>query len=477
MGFSDDFLWGAASAANQVEGGWNEGGKGDSISDHLTSGSRETRRRFTRIIDPGLQYPSHEAVDHYHRFREDIQLFAEAGFKAYRLSITWSRIFPLGDETEPNEEGLRFYEQIFDLCREYGIEPIVTLDHFDMPYHLVEKYGGFTSRKVIDFFEHYCRTVFERYKGKVRYWITFNEINFACLPMGNLEILGIYDERTTDYTDPHDDPGKRYQALHHVFLASAKAVCAAHEIDPENKVGCMLSHVTFYPLTCNPDDLLLTQSTDHTFNDFCGDVQVKGEYPWYMKSFFRDSGIEPAFEEGDAELLKQGTVDYYTFSYYMTNCLTTKEGTEVTAGNLLGGAKNPYLETSDWGWQIDPKGIRYTLNKLYDRYQIPLMIVENGLGAADVLNADGTIHDDYRIDYLKRHIEQMELAVNDGVDLIGYMVWSATDIVSSSTGEMKKRYGLIYVDKNDDGTGTMNRYRKDSYFWYQKVIASNGTRI
>ena len=478
MSVPKNFLWGGATAANQYEGGWKEGKKGDSLSDHLSGGSKTIRRRFTPVIEPDVCYPSREATDFYHHYQEDIALFAEMGMKAFRLSITWSRIFPNGDEQEPNEEGLAFYDRVFDECRKYGIEPIVTLMHFDMPYHLLKRYGGFTDRKVIDFFVHYAQTVFKRYRGKVRYWITFNEINFACIPMGNLEVLGIYDERTSDYTQPYDDPQRRYQALHHVFLASARAVKAAHAIDPSMKVGCMIAHVTLYPYTCHPDDMLYVQQQDHLFNDFCADVQVRGEYPYYIRSYFEQQGISVKMEEADRSILKEGCVDYYTFSYYMTNCMTLGKGEqEITCGNLLEGVRNPYLEASEWGWQIDPVGLRYTLNKLYDRYGIPLMIVENGFGASDVVQEDGQIHDTDRIDYLRAHIAEMEKAIREGVPLIGYLLWAPIDIISSSTGEMKKRYGLIYVDKQDDGSGTLARMKKDSFYWYQKVIATNGDAL
>ena len=305
MSVPKNFLWGGATAANQYEGGWKEGKKGDSLSDHLSGGSKTIRRRFTPVIEPDVCYPSREATDFYHHYQEDIALFAEMGMKAFRLSITWSRIFPNGDEQEPNEEGLAFYDRVFDECRKYGIEPIVTLMHFDMPYHLLKRYGGFTDRKVIDFFVHYAQTVFKRYRGKVRYWITFNEINFACIPMGNLEVLGIYDERTSDYTQPYDDPQRRYQALHHVFLASARAVKAAHAIDPSMKVGCMIAHVTLYPYTCHPDDMLYVQQQDHLFNDFCADVQVRGEYPYYIRSYFEQQGISVKMEEADRSILKE----------------------------------------------------------------------------------------------------------------------------------------------------------------------------
>ncbi|MGN1275513.1 MAG: glycoside hydrolase family 1 protein [Floccifex sp.] len=478
MGFPKHFLWGGATAANQYEGGFLEGNKGDCISDHITGGSRNVKRCFTPKIENNLFYPSHDACDFYHHYKEDIALFAQMGLKAFRMSIAWSRIFPQGDEDKPNEEGLQFYDKVFDECLKYGIKPIVTLMHFDMPYHLMKTYGGFSNRFVIDCFVKYAKTVFERFKDKVEYWITFNEINFACIPMGNLEVLGIYNENTSDYTQPIDDEAMRYQALHHVFLASAKAVIEAKKIRSDFKIGCMIAHVTLYPKTCHPEDMLYVQQQDRLFNDFCADVQIQGEYPYYIQKYFKDSNICIQMEDNDLDILKQGVVDYYSFSYYMSNCMTINEGNQdTTSGNLLSGVKNPYLEASDWGWQIDPIGLRYTLNKLYDRYHIPLMIVENGLGAVDVIEKDGKIHDLYRIDYLKKHIEQMKFAIEDGVNLIGYTMWSPIDIVSSSTGEMKKRYGLIFVNRFDDQSGDYCRFKKDSFYWYQRVIDSNGEKL
>ena len=473
MSFPKDFLWGGATAANQYEGGYDQGNKGDCISDHITGGSKEVKRVFTPVIDPNQYYPSHIASDFYHHYKEDIALFAQMGFKAFRMSIAWSRIYPYGDDEIPNEEGLQFYDDVFDECLKYGIKPIVTLMHFDMPYNLLEKYGGFTNRKTIDFFVKYAKTVFERYKNKVEYWITFNEINFACIPMGNLEVLGIYNEKTVDYTEPFDDENLRYQALHHVFLSSAKAVIEAKKINPVFKLGCMIAHVTAYPRTCDPKDMLYVQQQDHFFNDFCADIQINGEYPYYILNYFKQKNINIKMDTIDLEILKEGCVDYYTFSYYMSNCMTVNEGrVDTTSGNLLSGVKNPYLESSEWGWQIDPIGLRYTLNKIYDRYHIPMMIVENGLGAIDEIDEDYCIHDSYRIEYLRKHIEQMHKAIEDGVQLIGYTMWAPIDIISSSTGEMKKRYGFIYVDEK-----TLKRYKKDSFVWYKKVIESNGEML
>lgn len=477
--FTNKFLWGGATAANQIEGGYLEGNKGDCISDHLSGGSLTVKRVFTPIIDETKFYPSRVGIDFYHRYKEDIKLFAELGFKIFRLSINWARIYPTGLEEEPNEEGLKFYENIFNECLKYNIEPLVTIHHFDMPYALVEKYQGFSSREVIDLYVKYAETLFTRFKDKVKYWITFNEINFGCIPMGSLELLGIYNEDTIDYTEPKDDVNQRYQALHHVFLASAKAVKIGHSINPDFMIGNMIAHVSMYPYTPNPDDMLLVQDTDHIFNDLCGDVQVKGEYPYYIDKYFKDNNINIKVEKNDAQILKEGTVDYYSFSYYMTNCLSSENQDEAKAseGNLMGGIKNPYLKSSDWGWQVDPKGLRYTLRKLYDRYHIPLMIVENGLGAVDVKEVDNAVHDKYRIDYMRDHIIEIGKSIDEGIDVLGYTMWAPIDLVSSSTGEMKKRYGVIYVDRDDEGNGDYSRYKKDSFYWYKKVISSNGANL
>ncbi|MDF3000034.1 MAG: bglH1 [Bacillota bacterium] len=472
--FPNGFLWGAAVAANQCEGAWNIGGKKESICDHLTAGSLHKNRRFTSEILADEKYPSHEAVDFYHHYQQDIALLAEMGCKVFRLSIAWSRIFPNGDDETPSEEGLRFYDNVFDECRRYHMEPLVTLSHFEIPHNLVKRYGGFANREVITFFERYAKTVLERYKDKVKYWLTFNEINFGTMPMGNLEVLGIINQEEEEIANPLDDMQLRFQALHHVFLASARAVKAAHEINPDFKVGCMIAHITMYPLTCRPEDLLLQQELDQIINNFCADVQVRGAYPYFAFNYFQKHDLQILFEREDQQILKEGCVDFYSFSYYMSNCVTTEEGHETTMGNLLGGVKNPYLKASEWGWQVDPKGIRYTLNKIYDRYGIPMFVVENGLGAVDEIDGSGEIQDDYRIAYLKEHILEMGRALEDQVDLMGYTVWSAMDLVSSGTGEMKKRYGLIHVDKDDTGNGTLKRTRKKSFYWYRKVIETNG---
>ena len=476
--FRKDFLWGGATAANQFEGAWDVDGKGASVSDMCTNGSHTEPKKVTRTIHPEYLYPSHEAIDFYHHYKEDIALFAEMGFKVFRLSIAWTRIFPTGMENEPNEAGLAFYDKVFDECLKYGIEPLVTISHYEMPYALVEKCNGWEGRECIEYYMNYCKAIFERYKDKVTYWLTFNEINSGTMPMGAVLSLGTIKGYSGSVMEVPDNPQVRFQALHHQFVASAMAVKYAHDNYPQFKMGNMCIFATMYPYTCNPDDVIETQKQMQMMNWFTSDIHVRGYYPSYSERFFEENNIVIKKEDGDDEILKNGTVDFYTFSYYMTNCVSTDpEVAANSSGNLMGGVKNPYLKASDWGWQIDPKGLRYTLNELYGRYQIPLMVVENGLGAYDKLEEDGSIHDSYRIDYLREHIREMKEAVKDGVDLMGYTPWGWIDVVSASTGEMAKRYGFVYVDKYDDGTGDLGRRRKDSFYWYKKVIASNGENL
>ena len=475
--FRKDFMWGGACAANQFEGAWNVDGKGASVADHCTNGTHTQPKRITTTVEPGILYPSHEAVDFYHRYEGDIALMAEMGFKTFRTSINWTRIFPNGWEAEPSEAGLAFYDKVFDCCQKHGIEPLVTISHYELPYALVQKYNGWASRELVDFYLNYCKTVFARYQGKVKYWLTFNEINVGTLPYGAVLSTGTVQGYEGPAMMAPDQPQMRYQALHHQLIASALAVKYAHEHYPEYKLGNMSLFSTTYPLTCNPDDMLETQKKMRSMNWYCSDVQVRGYYPSYAKSIWKELGITLEMLPGDEQILRDGTVDFYTFSYYMSTCATVSPDAEQVGGNLSMGHKNPYLKTSDWGWQIDPKGLRYSLNEIYDRYQIPLMVVENGLGAKDEKSEDGCIHDSYRIDYLRQHIEQMALAVQDGVDLMGYTPWGCIDLVSASTGEMAKRYGFIYVNKFDDGTGDLTREKKDSFFWYKKVIANNGADL
>lgn len=475
MALSKDFLWGGATAANQCEGAWDRDGKGVSVADICTGGKFGQSKRITPVLEQGTFYPSHEAIRHYDRFREDIALFAEMGFKCYRFSIAWTRIFPNGDEAEPNEAGLRHYEEVIDECLKYGIEPLITISHYEVPFGLTKKCNAWVSREMIDYFLNYCRAIFTRYKGKVKYWLTFNEINSASEPMGALLNQGILNdlEHPTEFMKQPDIPQQRYQGLHHMMVASALAVKMAHEIDPNYRVGNMMIYSASYPLTCDPDDVLACQAYNRRYNYYCTDVQARGAYPAYAKRMLEGLGVKLEVQPEDAEILRNGTVDFITFSYYMSSCQTAKD-MKGGEGNILGGVPNPNLPASDWGWQIDPKGLRYALNDLYDRYGLPLMVVENGLGAKDEIEADGSINDDYRIDYLRQHIEQMKEAVEDGVDLMGYTPWGCIDLVSASTDEHAKRYGMIYVRRYDDGTGDFARLKKKSFYWYQKVIATNG---
>lgn len=486
MSFPNDFLWGGAVAANQCEGAYLEDGKKLSVPDMLLGGDVHTPRTFLPQIDANAFYPSHEAVDFYHHYKEDIAMFAEMGWKVFRLSINWGRIFPDGDNEEPNEVGLAFYDSVFDECKKYGIEPLVTLCHYEIPWNLVIKYNGFSDRRVIDFFIRYAETVFKRYKDKVKYWLTFNEINIPCmLPggMSNLYGLGIMEPEDVNSSERiplsklKGNAQRTYEALHNELVASALAVIKGHEINPEFMIGNMICHKTVYPYTSNPKDVLKCQWEDNYMNNLCGDVQVRGEYPVWADRFFTEKGVDASFiTEEDKKILKRGTVDMYTCSYYQTTCVTENEkGVDKVGGNMSVGVKNPYLSVSDWGWQIDPDGLRYTLNMLADRYPgVPLMIVENGIGAYDQVEEDGSIHDPYRIEYFKVHIKAMKAACEDGVPLIGYTAWGPIDLVSAGTGQYAKRYGFIYVDRHDDGTGDFSRKRKDSFYWYQKVCKTNG---
>ncbi|WP_326512874.1 6-phospho-beta-glucosidase [Clostridium intestinale] len=466
-GFPKNFLWGGALAAHQCEGAYNEDGKGLCTADTLICGNPMERLfNISTEIKDGVYYPSHEAIDFYHRYKEDVKLFAEMGFKTLRTSIAWSRIFPNGDDETPNEKGLQFYDDLFDELLSYNIEPLITLSHYEMPLNLLNKYGAWENRKLIKFFETYAKTVFERYKDKVKYWMTFNEINvIKVMPyFGGGMIL--------NYQEP-DFLQKVYQAAHHQFVASSLAVKACHEIIPDGKIGMMMAGMLSYPKTCHPEDVLKNVEMERN-SLFFSDVMMRGYYPAYINRYFDENNIDIKMEDGDIELLKKYTTDYLAFSYYMSSVTSADPEDNKMTGNFAMGISNPYLDTSEWGWQIDPTGLRVYLNQLYDRYQKPLFIVENGLGANDTVKEDGTIEDNYRIEYLKKHIEAMKEAVKDGVDLMGYTPWGCIDLVSASTGEMKKRYGFIYVDKDNYGNGTLKRGKKKSFDWYKKVIATNG---
>ena len=469
-----DFLWGGAASAHQCEGAWNVGGKGISIADVMTAGSRDCPRRITDGIMIGEIYPNHEGNQFYDRFEEDIRLMAEMGLRCFRTAIAWTRIFPRGDEEEPNEEGLRFYDKVFAALKAYGIEPVVTLSHFETPYTLVKEYGGWKNRKLIGFFERYAETVFERYQDQVRYWLTFNEINH-CKPDSDLG-MWLAGALRVDKDEPKEQVCA--QAVHHMFVAGARAAARGKEINPDFKIGCMIGYIPYYPASCSPNDVMAAIKREEE-DYFFADVMVKGEYPYYKKAQYERLGIVLETEPEDAFFLKKGTADYIGFSYYMSNVYSDRmEDIKVSAGGILKTMENPYLKATKWGWAVDPLGLRISLNRLYDRYQIPLMIVENGFGAYDKFEEDGMIHDDDRIAYLKAHIEAMKKAVlEDGVEVMGYTPWGPIDLVSASTGELEKRYGFVYADRDDHGNGDWHREKKKSFYWYRKVIESNGEEL
>lgn len=478
-GFKEDFLWGGATAANQIEGAYNKDGKGLSSADFVEFIPKSQRtgdhnmdmtyEHVQKVLsdDYDGRFPKRDGIDFYHTYKEDIKLFAELGFKAFRMSIHWSRIFPNGYDLEPNEAGLAFYDDVFDTLLSYNIEPVVTLSHYETPFGLTEKYNGWVNREVINHFVRYAETVFNRYKDKVKYWITFNEINIINIsPYTGGGII----------SDKEDNPiTASYQALHHQFVASALATKSLKQIIPHGQMGCMLARMKHYPYTCNPEDVLKAQQEDQA-NLLYTDVQAKGEYPNYYHKFLADNNIDLEITDADLAIIQQYPVDYISFSYYMSLLSSVTPEGETTGGNLMNSLKNPYLSASDWGWQIDPIGLRIVLNELWDRYQKPLFIVENGLGAKDVFE-DGKIHDDYRIEYLQHHISEAKKAVEDGVDLIGYLAWGPIDLISMSTSEMSKRYGFIYVDQDDYGNGSKKRFKKDSFNWYKKVIETNGNAL
>ncbi|WP_091488722.1 6-phospho-beta-glucosidase [Alkalibacterium putridalgicola] len=472
--FPKDFLWGGAVAAHQIEGAYDADGKGLSTADVLTAGNRESPRQITQGVLPGQYYPNHEAIDFYHRYKEDIKLFKELGLKAFRTSINWSRIFPNGDDVEPNEAGLKFYDDLFDELLKNGIEPVITLSHFEIPYALYENYGGFKNRKLIDFFVRYAETVMNRYKDKVTYWMTFNEINNQ---LDTFDELHTWTNSAVLFEEGDNKEEVTVQASLNELIASAKAVKIGKAINPDFQIGCMMAYVPVYPYACHPKDMLASSKMmERRF--FYSDVHVRGEIPIYALKRWEREGFDLEYTEEDLLSLKEGTVDYIGFSYYMSTAVTTLDDLDGQPIRDFPEAKvvgNPYLEANDWGWQIDPDGLRYTLNTVYQRYNKPLFIVENGMGAYDTVDSDGKIRDDYRVEYLEAHIKAMHEAIAiDGVDVMGYTPWGVIDIVSFGSGEMEKRYGFIYVDKDNQGNGTLKRRKKESFAWYQKVIEENG---
>jgi 6-phospho-beta-glucosidase len=490
MTFPKNFYWGGATAANQCEGAYDEGGRSLAETDITTAGDQHHYRVATYLVDgkvvelPGMvgmppkgaqpvilkdrYYPNHVAVDFYHHYKEDIQLFGEMGMTMFRMSISWGRIYPDPEQEEPNPQGLQFYHDVFAELHKYGIEPLVTISHYDDPLSINLKYGGWQNRHTVDLFVKYARTILEEYKDEVKYWLTFNEINSTLMIPG---MMGIR-------LDPDQAKGL-FLKLHHQFLASAETVKIAHAISPDLRVGCMIGGgPSSYAMTCDPDDEIRNlQALQEVF--YCSDVMMRGAYPSYSRRIWQQYGFEGlTLSDEDRQILKEGKVDFYSFSYYATSVVTTHPEVKKAGGTFSWGPNNPYLKYSDWGSSMDPQGLRYALNLIYDRYQCPIMVVENGLGAYDKVEADGSIHDPYRIDYLRGHIKEMDKALNeDGVDLIGYTTWGCIDIVSAGTGQMAKRYGYIYVDRDDEGNGTLKRTPKDSYYWYKKVIASRGADL
>ena len=469
--FPKEFLWGGATAANQCEGAYDEDGRGLASVDVIPYG--EDRFKVARgemkmlECDDSHLYPAHYGIDFYHRYKEDIKLFADMGLKCFRFSIAWTRVIPDGDG-EVCDKGLDFYEAVVDECLKYGIEPLITINHFDAPINLINKFGGWKDARMIDAFLKLCEALFKRLGNKVKYWLTFNEINMLLhLPFMGAGIL---------FEEGEEKNQVLYTAAHHELLASAKAVIMSHKMMPDAMVGCMLAAGQFYPFSCNPDDVYKGMEADRD-NYFFTDVQARGEYPVWALKRMEKANVKLTISEEDKKILKEGTVDFISFSYYSSRCVSADP--EVCKNYAKGNAvfasvKNPYLKASEWGWQIDPLGLRITCNTLYDRYNKPLFIVENGLGAKDIIE-DGKIHDTYRIDYMREHIKAMNAVINeDGIPLLGCTFWGIIDLVSASTGEMSKRYGMIYVDKDDKGEGTYNRLKKDSFFWYQKVIKTLG---
>lgn len=477
MKFPDGFLWGGATASTQIEGAYLEGGKGVSTLDYVKFQHKYERTDDIASMDvtyeqyqsylgqeENINFPKRRGIDFYHHYKEDIKLFAEMGFKVFRMSISWPRIFPTGLEDEPNEEGLQFYDDVFDELHKYGIEPLVTMIHYEIPMTLAVEYNGWENRKLIALFVKYAKTIVDRYQHKVKYWITFNEINMmiASAYTGG----GLFIERSDQ-----QDLQVKFQAVHHQFVASGLTMQYIHKTSPDAKVGCMIARLETYPETCHPEDVLSALKEDQ-LNLFFTDVMIRGHYPNYIKRYFEENDIHLQIEDDDYTIIENNTADFVSFSYYMTYVASGDPAKYQKPGSFIRPLKNPYVGISEWGWPIDPIGFRITLNKIYDRYQIPIFVVENGLGAYDTLE-NGKVHDSYRIEYLSKHIQAMGEAILDGVDILGYTTWGCIDLVSAGTSEMSKRYGFIYVDYDDEGNGSGKRYRKDSFYWYQKVIATN----
>lgn len=480
--FPKNFLWGGALSACQAEGAYKEDGKTFTIPDvmqfnpnndrKITKQINVTKEMIEEAIqDPDpLKYPKRRGIDFYHTYKEDLALMKEMGFKVFRYSISWARVFPNGDDDKPNEAALAFYDDLIDTCIAFHMKPLITISHFDMPIVLIQKYGGWYNRKLIDLYVHYCEVLFHRYKGRVTYWVPFNEINMSV--KAGAKTLGILHDGQNNYEE------MLFQGLHHQFVAAAKAAKLAHEIDPNNQIGSMVAYFTTYANTCRPEDAIAMQKEDQMKNLFYLDILHKGEYPYYAKTYFEKQGIHIKMDVEDLTILAKYPADFVGMSYYNSMISADDEHQlELTNGNVHSVYKNPYLEANAWGWQIDPIGLRYTLHHVYDRYQRPIFILENSSGYFDELTDDYQIHDPYRIDFLSQHLKQVRIAIDEHVEVIGYTMWGPIDMISSGTSEMSKRYGFIYVDQDDYGNGTRKRYKKDSFYWYKDVIESNGESL
>ncbi|MEG0277078.1 MAG: family 1 glycosylhydrolase [Coprobacillus sp.] len=485
LGFDKDFLWGGAISCSQADGGWQEGGKGTSTQDlrylNPAWNRDEVEYKHHNIpfskaeFEQALQdqettyYPNRRGIEFYHHYKEDIELFAKMGMKLFRTSICWSRIFPNGDDLQPNQEGIDYYKDMFKECKKHNIKVFATILHYDIPVNLVIKYGGWKNRKTIDFYCQYAEVLFKELGDLVDFWLPFNEFNagrFA--PWDGVCLIQDEEENMNQSI---------FQCLHHQFIANARVVKMGHKLVPNSQIGGMIARFTTYPATCRPEDAMQSIHDDQYSNWFYTDIMARGKYPQYMERYFDMFNIHIEMEADDQDILKEGIVDFLSFSYYFSQVSTNSQTWEKTAGNLIMANKNPYLETSEWGWQMDPIGLRVTLNQMYDRYELPLIVAENGLGTTDILEADGSVHDQYRIDYLKSHIEQMKEAIIDGVEVLGYTMWGIIDIISCGPLTIDKRYGVIYVDLDNGGHGTGKRYLKDSYYWYQKCIQSHGEEL
>lgn len=468
----DDFLWGGAIAANQAEGAWKEGGKGWCLADinryegdlpPALRGNGEVDRAYVEraMSEPDDLYPKRRGIDFYHTYPDDLRLLAGTGMNSFRTSINWSRIFPNGDDPEPNEEGLAFYDRLIDCMIANGLEPMITMSHYEMPLNLALSYGGWADRRLVDLFVRYGQVLLDRFGDRVKKWIVVNQINMIVHESFNH--LGILSDGVDNLLEA------KYQGLHNELVACARITRYAHERHPGCDVGMMFCSNLTYPASTDPEDQLWNMRHNQ-MEYFVGDVMVRGRYPGYALRWFDEKGVSVRFEPEDERDLREGTVDFVSLSYYYTRL----SGREACLSSDLGQVPNPSLPVSDWGWAIDPVGLRIALNEYWDRYQLPIYITENGIGAYDTVEEDGSVHDPYRIDYLRAHVEQMIEAVRDGVDVRGYYPWGPIDLISCSSSEIEKRYGFVYVDYDNSGAGTGLRTKKDSYYWYQRVVSSNG---